>query len=172
MVSVQCCIYGVLYGILYFVWSRLFFFQLLWVKENLQESWSMAFRWMDLSDWLSYRYFETCSAEFWTFSMSIHLSHWKNKFHWCFPSFILILVRFSRATGDDTRSLCTTVCKWTYLGHAHMQQVNEKDSRDMEACGWDDDFWEEIGLGDLVDGHHAKIGMLIDSVYIYTLAMG
>uniref|UniRef100_A0A7N2L200 FGGY carbohydrate kinase domain-containing protein n=1 Tax=Quercus lobata TaxID=97700 RepID=A0A7N2L200_QUELO len=91
--------------------------KLLWVKENLQESWSMVFRWMDLSDWLSYR-----------------------------------------ATGDDTRSLCTTVCKWTYLGHAHMQKVNEKDSRDMEACGWDDDFWEEIGLGDLVDGHHAKIG--------------
>ncbi|PPD88042.1 hypothetical protein GOBAR_DD15034 [Gossypium barbadense] len=91
--------------------------KLLWVKENLQESWSMVFRWMDLSDWLSYR-----------------------------------------ATGDDTRSLCTTVCKWTYLGHAHMQHINEKDSRDMEACGWDDDFWEEIGLGDLVEGHHAKIG--------------
>ncbi|XWS28074.1 hypothetical protein CRYUN_Cryun25bG0034500 [Craigia yunnanensis] len=91
--------------------------KLLWVKENLQESWSMVFRWMDLSDWLSYR-----------------------------------------ATGDDTRSLCTTVCKWTYLGHAHMHQMNEKDSRDMEACGWDDDFWEEIGLGDLVEGHHAKIG--------------
>ncbi|KAE8675840.1 FGGY carbohydrate kinase domain-containing protein [Hibiscus syriacus] len=91
--------------------------KLLWVKENLQESWSMAFRWMDLSDWLSYR-----------------------------------------ATGDDTRSLCTTVCKWTYLGHAHMQRMNERDSRDMEACGWDDDFWEEIGLGDLVEGHHAKIG--------------
>ncbi|XP_057987958.1 uncharacterized protein LOC110642073 isoform X2 [Hevea brasiliensis] len=91
--------------------------KLLWVKENLQESWSMVFRWMDLSDWLSYR-----------------------------------------ATGDDTRSLCTIVCKWTYLGHAHMQQISEKDSRDMEACGWDDDFWEEIGLGDLVDGHHAKIG--------------
>ncbi|KAK1323102.1 hypothetical protein QJS10_CPA02g01463 [Acorus calamus] len=91
--------------------------KLLWVKENLQESWSMAFRWMDLSDWLSYR-----------------------------------------ATGDDTRSLCTTVCKWTYLGHAHMQQSDEKDSCDMETCGWDDEFWEEIGLGDLVEGHHAKIG--------------
>lgn len=77
----------------------------------------MAFRWMDLSDWLSYR-----------------------------------------ATGDDTRSLCTTVCKWTYLGHAHLEQLDEKNSRGMEACGWDDDFWEEIGLGDLVDGHHAKIG--------------
>ncbi|KAH6835386.1 FGGY family of carbohydrate kinase [Perilla frutescens var. hirtella] len=91
--------------------------KLLWVKENLKESWTMTFRWMDLSDWLSYR-----------------------------------------ATGDDTRSLCTTVCKWTYLGHAHMQQINEIDSRDMEALGWDDDFWEEIGLGDLVDSHHSKIG--------------
>lgn len=39
-----------------------------------------------------------------------------------------------------------------------MQRVNEKESRDMEACGWDDAFWEEIGLADLVDGHHAKIG--------------
>lgn len=29
----------------------------------------------------------------------------------------------------------------------------------MEACGWDDDFWEEIGLRDLIDGHHAKIGV-------------
>ncbi|KAL6523431.1 hypothetical protein OROGR_017034 [Orobanche gracilis] len=62
------------------------------------------------------------------------------------------------ATGDDTRSLCTTVCKWSYLGHAHMQQTNGIDSRDMEALGWDDEFWEEIGLGDLVDGHHSKIG--------------
>lgn len=66
---------------------------------------------------------------------------------------------FCRATGDDTRSLCTTVCKWTYLGHAHMQYINDKKSRDMEACGWDDEFWEEIGLGDLVEGHHAKIGI-------------
>ncbi|KAJ3708003.1 hypothetical protein LUZ61_011708 [Rhynchospora tenuis] len=88
--------------------------KLLWVKENLKESWSMVCRWMDLSDWLAYR-----------------------------------------ATGDDTRSLCTTVCKWTYLGHAHMDLP---ESRDMEACGWDDDFWEEIGLGDLVEGHHSKIG--------------
>ncbi|CAL9063193.1 unnamed protein product [Musa banksii] len=91
--------------------------KLLWVKENLKESWSLIFRWMDLSDWLSFR-----------------------------------------ATGDDTRSLCTTVCKWTYLGHAHMEVAREKDSHSMEACGWDDVFWEEIGLGDLVEGNHAKIG--------------
>ncbi|KAL5211203.1 hypothetical protein ABZP36_022050 [Zizania latifolia] len=91
--------------------------KLLWVKENLQESWSMVCRWMDLSDWLAYR-----------------------------------------ATGDDTRSLCTTVCKWTYLGHAHMEQWKESDSCDMEACGWDEVFWEEIGLGDLVEGNRSKIG--------------
>ena len=36
-----------------------------------------------------------------------------------------------------------------------------EESRDMEACGWDDDFWEEIGLGDLVEGHHSKIGQEI-----------
>ena len=61
--------------------------------------------------------------------------------------------------------MCTTVCKWTYLGHAHMQHIDENNSRDMEANGWDDDFWEEIGLGDLVDGHHSKIGkiLIIDS---------
>ncbi|KAG1364110.1 putative FGGY carbohydrate kinase domain-containing protein [Cocos nucifera] len=93
--------------------------KLLWVKENLQESWSMVLRWMDLSDWLAYR-----------------------------------------ATGDDTRSLCTTVCKWTYLGHAHMELASETESHIMEACGWDDDFWEEIGLGDLVEGNHAKIAMV------------
>uniref|UniRef100_A0A0E0G2F7 Carbohydrate kinase FGGY C-terminal domain-containing protein n=2 Tax=Oryza nivara TaxID=4536 RepID=A0A0E0G2F7_ORYNI len=107
--------------------------KLLWVKENLQESWSMVCRWMDLSDWLAYR-----------------------------------------ATGDDTRSLCTTVCKWTYLGHAHMEQWKESDSRDMEACGWDEVFWEEIGLGDLelglrpgipvgtslIDAHAGGVGVM------------
>ncbi|KAM0874275.1 hypothetical protein ACQ4PT_037568 [Festuca glaucescens] len=29
--------------------------KLLWVKENMQESWSMVWRWMDLSNWLTYR---------------------------------------------------------------------------------------------------------------------
>jgi len=40
-----------------------------------------------------------------------------------------------RATGLDVRSLCTTVCKWTYVG----------------AEGrWDDSFFESVGLGDLI----------------------
>src|ERR1043165_3599368 len=37
-----------------------------------------------------------------------------------------------RATGDDTRSLCTTVCKWTYLAH-------EGDDGD----GWDATYFRE-----------------------------
>jgi FGGY-family pentulose kinase len=42
-----------------------------------------------------------------------------------------------RATGNDVRSLCTVVCKWTYLGH------KGKFGR------WDMSFFKEIGLEDL-----------------------
>jgi FGGY-family pentulose kinase len=51
-----------------------------------------------------------------------------------------------RATGVDTRSLCTTVCKWTYLGHEQR---------------WADDFLTQIGLGDLADDGHARIGQRV-----------
>ena len=37
-----------------------------------------------------------------------------------------------RATGSEDRSLCTTVCKWTYLGHERR---------------WDQSYFEQIGLG-------------------------
>ncbi|XP_073400684.1 FGGY carbohydrate kinase domain-containing protein isoform X1 [Dendrobates tinctorius] len=47
-----------------------------------------------------------------------------------------------KATGDLTRSLCTLVCKWTY-------------SSDQ---GWDDSFWKEIGLEDIIEDNYAKIG--------------
>jgi len=48
-----------------------------------------------------------------------------------------------RATGNDTRSLCTTVCKWTYRG---------REDR------WDDDFFRSIGLEELTHDDHARIG--------------
>lgn len=48
-----------------------------------------------------------------------------------------------RATGQDVRSLCTTVCKWTYLGHEGR---------------WDDAFFRAVGLGELVDEGYARIG--------------
>lgn len=51
-----------------------------------------------------------------------------------------------RASGADVRSLCTTVCKWTYVGHEGR---------------WDDSFFEGIGLGDLAGGGHAKIGRVV-----------
>lgn len=40
-----------------------------------------------------------------------------------------------RSTKRDVRSLCTVVCKWTYLGHED---------------GWDESFFDEIGLHDLL----------------------
>ncbi len=48
-----------------------------------------------------------------------------------------------RATGVDVRSLCTTVCKWTYRG---------------DEGRWDASFFESIGLGELAADAWAKIG--------------
>jgi len=53
-----------------------------------------------------------------------------------------------KATGQDRRSLCTNVCKWTYLGH------------EGKNGSWDYPFFEMIGLGDLFDG-----GKVPKSVY-------
>ncbi len=48
-----------------------------------------------------------------------------------------------RATGNDVRSLCTTACKWTYLGHED---------------GWDESYFRQIGLGVLADEGFARVG--------------
>ncbi|XP_068809442.1 FGGY carbohydrate kinase domain-containing protein isoform X4 [Struthio camelus] len=47
-----------------------------------------------------------------------------------------------KATGVTARSLCTLVCKWTYTSDG----------------GWDDSFWQMIGLEDLVEEKYKKIG--------------
>lgn len=52
-----------------------------------------------------------------------------------------------RATGDDTRSLCSTVCKWTYLGH-----------RGPDGKGWDASYFRKIGLGELIQQPTDRIG--------------
>jgi len=44
-----------------------------------------------------------------------------------------------KATGEDKRSLCTSVCKWTYLGHK------------KGTGSWDYTFFEKIGLSDLFE---------------------
>lgn len=50
-----------------------------------------------------------------------------------------------RATGEDVRSLCTTVCKWTYLGHD-------------QGGRFAPDFFQAAGLGDIADEGFARIG--------------
>ncbi|BDM66101.1 ribulokinase [Shewanella sp. NFH-SH190041] len=76
--------------------------KLLWLKENMPQTWSKAGYFFDLPDFLT----------------------WK-------------------ATGEDSRSLCSTVCKWTYLGHEGK---------------WDKDYFRTIGLDDLLSDHAHAIG--------------
>jgi FGGY-family pentulose kinase len=80
--------------------------KLLWLKENLPQSWKRTEFFLDLPDFLTYR-----------------------------------------ATLDDTRSLCTTVCKWTYLGQ-----------KGPDGAGWNADFFKQIGLADLVSDNFQRIG--------------
>jgi FGGY-family pentulose kinase len=48
-----------------------------------------------------------------------------------------------KATGAASRSLCSTVCKWTYLGHEGR---------------WDEAYFRAIGLGEIADEGFARIG--------------
>ena len=62
-----------------------------------------------------------------------------------------------KATGEDVRSVCTTTCKWTYLSH--------EDSTKGNSIGrWDDSYFKEVGLEDLVDEKYQKIGTRIRPV--------
>ncbi|KII76346.1 FGGY-family carbohydrate kinase [Vibrio renipiscarius] len=76
--------------------------KLLWLKQNMPNTWSKAGYFFDLPDFLT----------------------WK-------------------ATFDASRSLCSTVCKWTYLGHENK---------------WDKSFFELIGLDDLLENNAQLIG--------------
>ena len=51
-----------------------------------------------------------------------------------------------KATNSLDRSICTVVCKWTYMAHEE---------------SWDDSYFEQIGLGDLAEGGYQKIGQKI-----------
>ncbi|WP_158743517.1 FGGY-family carbohydrate kinase [Acidisphaera sp. L21] len=79
--------------------------KLLWLKEEMPETWARAAHFFDLPDYLTWR-----------------------------------------ATGALSRSLCSTVCKWTYLGH---------------EARWDESFFRAIGLGALADEGFARIGQTV-----------
>ena len=76
--------------------------KLLWLKENLPQSWQRTAAFFDLPDFLTWR-----------------------------------------ATGSESRSLCSTVCKWTYLGHEGR---------------WDSGYFSAIGLDDLARDGFARLG--------------
>lgn len=64
-----------------------------------------------------------------------------------------------KATGTDVRSICTTTCKWTYLAHeSNGREGNETIGR------WDDSFFKEIGLSDLVEEQYNRIGQKVRPV--------
>jgi FGGY-family pentulose kinase len=79
--------------------------KLLWLKEQLPQSWAQAAHFFDLPDFLTWR-----------------------------------------ATGALSRSLCSTVCKWTYLGHEDR---------------WDASFFQAVGLGELAEEGFASIGQTV-----------
>jgi len=80
--------------------------KLLWLKENLKQTWKRTAHFFDLPDYLTYR-----------------------------------------ATGSFTRSLCSLVCKWTYLGH-----------KGLNGEGWDAGYFKKIGLGDLAAEGFKRVG--------------
>ncbi|GBN10049.1 FGGY carbohydrate kinase domain-containing protein [Araneus ventricosus] len=51
-----------------------------------------------------------------------------------------------KATGSLQRSLCSLVCKWTYIAGT------------TNGGGWQDAFWKSIGLEDLISRNYEKIG--------------
>lgn len=79
--------------------------KLLWLKENLPETYSNAKHFFDLTDFLT----------------------WKS-------------------SGSLSRSICTTVCKWTYLAHENR---------------WDETYFNQFGLNELTSDNFAKIGTTV-----------
>ncbi|XP_050705761.1 FGGY carbohydrate kinase domain-containing protein-like isoform X1 [Eriocheir sinensis] len=61
-----------------------------------------------------------------------------------------------RATGSLRRSLCSLVCKWTYVGQGGRAEVEGPVLRGPE--GWDRTFFEAIGLEELAEEGWRRIG--------------
>jgi FGGY-family pentulose kinase len=58
-----------------------------------------------------------------------------------------------RATGDATRSLCTVVCKWTYVA-----------GEGTGPKGWDASYWRKIGLDDVAEENFSRVGTRVSDI--------
>lgn len=75
---------------------------------------------------------------------NLPISCWKHaKYFFDLPDFLTW-----KCTGDETRSLCSVVCKWNY---------------DAEKGEWPEDYFKVIGLEDLAEDGFAKIGKTVVS---------
>ena len=75
---------------------------------------------------------------------------WKRAVHFFdLPDFLTY-----RATDDPGRSLCSLVCKWTYLGHEPSEHAGS-------VGRWSRSYWETIGLGDLATEDFRRLGTLV-----------
>ncbi|MCC5877093.1 MAG: FGGY family pentulose kinase, partial [Candidatus Sumerlaeia bacterium] len=61
-----------------------------------------------------------------------------------------------RATGSSIRSLCTTACKWTFLGH-------RVKAGEPSISGWEGGFWRDIGLEEFPGESYTRIGVDIQA---------
>lgn len=76
-------------------------------------------------------------------------STWKRATHFFdLPDFLTY-----RATGDTGRSLCSLVCKWTYLGHEPAEHAEPG-----SVGRWSRSYWDTIGLGDLAAEGFRRLG--------------
>lgn len=71
---------------------------------------------------------------------------WSNAVHFFDLADFLVY----KATGVNVRSLCTTTCKWIYQGYQKEQSES--------SIGWDDSYFNAIGLDDLVEEDYRRIG--------------
>ncbi len=62
-----------------------------------------------------------------------------------------------RATGMDARSRCTVTCKWTYRPRVE----SSAETKQPVAEGWDEDFFQRVGLADLAEERFARIGQRV-----------
>ncbi|KJE93721.1 FGGY-family pentulose kinase [Capsaspora owczarzaki ATCC 30864] len=62
-----------------------------------------------------------------------------------------------RATGSSVRSLCSLVCKWTYMHHpAHV-------AANAATVGWSNSFLQQVGLDDLATDNYARLGTQVQA---------